>query len=274
MRPCQSTNRLLHAFLVILACFLVTSCVNLPVEQDNVEAVETQPIEEEPNVDQIYTVRKASSAPGLDGQWASAVWSKADTFTVGLFHERSSDHHPKVRGKMLHSDEGVHVFFKVNDRYVIGKFAEYQDPVCRDSCVEFFVQPKPDKGYLNFEVSCSGTLLLEYHERDENGNDVMVSVPAEVAEGIRIHHSMPDRVFPEIAEETEWTVEYFVPFSVFEEYVGPLGPVEGTAWRANFYKCADESSHPHWGMWASVGETLSFHQPQFFGTIQFTGESS
>jgi hypothetical protein len=220
-------------------------------------------------VNQVYTVRKAPSAPGLDGQWDSEAWRIADVFEVDQFHERSSDHHPKVQGKMLYSDKGVHVFFKVNDRYVIGKYSDYQDPVCRDSCVEFFVQPKPDKGYLNFEISCSGTLLLEYHERDADGNYGSVAVPAEVAAGIQIYHSMPDKVFPEIAEETEWRIEYFVPFSVFEEYVGPLGPVDGTAWRANFYKCADESSHPHWGMWASVGDKLSFHQPRFFGTIQF-----
>ncbi|MEW6117215.1 MAG: carbohydrate-binding family 9-like protein, partial [Nitrospirota bacterium] len=39
-------------------------------------------------------------------------------------------------------------------------------------------------------------------------------------------------------------------------------------WRANFYKCGDATSHPHWASWAPV-EALNFHLPHCFGTICF-----
>ena len=270
----QSADRLRHALFgtvaAILAGLLATACLTKPDGKG--KAVE------EPNVSQTYVVQRAVSMAELTGQararlprsqWDGAAWGKAETFTVGHFHERSSDHHPKVQGKLLYTDKGIYVIFKVDDRYVISKHTEYQDPVCRDSCVEFFVQPKPGKGYLNFEINCGGTLLLQYHERDKDGKDVCVPVPTEAAQGITIYHSTPETVVPEISEETTWYVEYFVPFSIFEHSVGPLGPVTGQAWRANFYKCADQSSHPHWGAWAPIGEELSFHQPRFFGTIRF-----
>jgi hypothetical protein len=45
--------------------------------------------------------------------------------------------------------------------------------------------------------------------------------------------------------------------------------LSGQAWRGNFYKCGDETSHPHWGMWAPIREGFTFHQPRFFGTLHF-----
>ena len=41
----------------------------------------------------------------------------------------------------------------------------------------------------------------------------------------------------------------------------------GQVWRANLYKCGDQTSHPHWASWAPIGEALNFHQPGFFGGL-------
>jgi len=57
-----------------------------------------------------------------------------------------------------------------------------EDPVYKDSCVEFFVKPKPDKGYFNFEFIAVGTLLCSYitdPERTREGFREFVSVPEE-----------------------------------------------------------------------------------------------
>ncbi|MBI5094406.1 MAG: diguanylate cyclase, partial [Candidatus Hydrogenedentes bacterium] len=69
--------------------------------------------------------------------------------------------------------------------------------------------------------------------------------------------------------DTEWADEYPIPRALFETYVGPLGRIDGQTWRANFYKCGDETSHPHWASWAPIGEELNFHQPQYFAPIHF-----
>ena len=94
-------------------------------------------------------------------------------------------------------------------------------------------------------------------------------VDAADAQGVAIRSSLPPRVVPEVAEPLTWTLAAQIPFALFEPYVGAVAPRVGDAWRANLYKCADETSHPHWAAWAPIGPVLSFHAPQYFGTLTF-----
>ena len=227
----------------------------------------------EPNEKQVYTVKKAEQRPGLDGAWNGPAWQQAAPLDIRNFHAQSSDHHPQVQARVLYDDRGLYLIFHVKDRYVLSTHTKYQDSVCEGSCVEFFVQPKPDKGYFNFEINAGGTLLLTYLEvsdRKTGANRRTTEVPWDTAKQVAIYHSLPSTVAPERTESTEWCIEYFVPFSLFEPWVGPLGTIAGQSWRANFYKCADKSSHPHWASWAPLGEQLSFHLPYYFGTLTFT----
>ena len=48
---------------------------------------------------------------------------------------------------------------------------------------------------------------------------------------------------------------------------GPIGAASGQVWRGNFFKCAEDISHPHWAAWSPVDE-FNFHLPRCFGAIQ------
>ncbi len=219
-----------------------------------------------------YTIRRVTVRPELEGRWHGPAWSWADTLDVAWFHPRSSDHRPRVQARVLYDDEALYVAFRVDDRYVRAVHTEYNGPVCLDSCVECFVRPRPDLGYFNFETNCGGTLHLSYVEdptRTPDGFKKRTFVPEGQGGAVRIYHSLPRRVEPERVEETVWTIEYAVPWGVFEAYVGPLGDLAGQEWRGNFYKCGDETSHPHWAAWAPLGEELNFHQPRYFAPLRF-----
>ncbi|QQE11818.1 carbohydrate-binding family 9-like protein [Planctomycetota bacterium] len=218
-----------------------------------------------------YQVNKTAKTPEMLGDWNGEVWGSVTGVTLDDFHEQSSDHHPNVQVKMTYDDAGIYIHFRVQDQYVIAKFNERQGMVCRDSCAEFFVQPVEGKGYFNFEINCGGNVLL-YHTTKPRQIDEPVS--NEWLDQMKIYHSLPAVIKKEIVEPTVWQIEYFVPWGLFEAYVGELSeqkPKEGKGvkWRGNFYKCADESSHPHWGMWNDVGKKLDFHQPDKFGEIVF-----
>jgi hypothetical protein len=148
---------------------------------------------------------------------------------------------------------------------------KFHDNVCKDSCVEFFVQPDRGIGYFNFEFNCGGVMLCYYvsdPKRTRTGFRKSEPLPIRLCKRVGVHHSMPRTVAPEIEKPTVWTLEFAIPFGVFEWRTGPLGDLAGRCWRANFYKCGDETSHPHWVSWTPL-TAKNFHLPQCFGTVRF-----
>ncbi len=218
-----------------------------------------------------YVIKKAIQRPSLKGLWDEAAWRSVDNITIANFLPQSKSRHPRTEAKVVYQDDGLFVSFRVFDKYIRCVQTEYQSNVCTDSCVEFFVEPKPGRGYFNFEINCGGTMLLYHCTRpDPNVKQEYNPVPQEYGSQVVIYHSLPKVVDPEIDQDTEWRIEYFIPFNIFVPYFGPLGRIPGQVWRANFYKCGDKTSHPHWASWAPLGEEFNFHVPQYFAPLKFS----
>ena len=109
-----------------------------------------------------YTVQKATILPEMRGLWDSPAWKQAAVVEVANFRPEGSEHRPRTQARLLYSDDRLYGIFRVEDQYVRCTRTAFQDAVCKDSCVEFFVRPKQDKGYFNFEFNCGGTMLCWY----------------------------------------------------------------------------------------------------------------
>jgi len=82
--------------------------------------------------------------------------------------------------------------------------------------------------------------------------------------------SLKGPIDPEISKPTTWTLEYKIPLSLLEKFTKIERPKPGITWRANMYKCADDTSHPHWLTWSPVhNPDPQFHMPKFFGIFAF-----
>jgi hypothetical protein len=141
--------------------------------------------------------------------------------------------------------------------------------VCTDSTVELFFVPgeDPEKGYFNLETNCGGTFLFRFQTIPRKN---AVCVSPEHCASIKIAASMPRIVEPETAEPTTWTLEYRMPLAFLGKYRDVVRPGPGVVWRANVYKCADRTSHPHWLTWSKVDlPKPDFHVPRFFGAFRF-----
>jgi hypothetical protein len=187
----------------------------------------------------VYKVRRAGTPPEHAGEWDGPVWGMVPKLAVAHFHPRSSDHRPRTEAALLYDDEQLHALFRVADRY----------------------------------VRSGGAFSLRYIEdstRTSNRFARWVMVAPDDAATIRVAHSLPPIVEPERTEPVTWWVELSWPFAAMEPYCGPLRPVAGQRWRANAFKCGDETSHPHWASWAPIGEALNFHQPGCFGRLELT----
>ncbi len=214
-------------------------------------------------------VTRQVSPPKGDAIWNESPWRDVPSELIQNHMGKRPDHFPKTEVKITYNNVAICVMFQVEDRYVRAVAAEHQDNVCGDSCVEFFFTPDSDvsKGYFNLEMNCGGTML--FHFQPMPGKDRIV-IPKSECSKIRSAHSLPRIVDPEIEEPVTWTVEYRIPIALLERYCQVITPAPHAIWRANFYKCADNTSHPHWLTWSPVNSpTPDFHVPQSFGILEF-----
>lgn len=223
----------------------------------------------------MYTIRYSESPPPLTCSWNSPLWDNLSPISLSHFRPEGSGHQPETQLRLLFTDIGISGLFRVKDRYIRCTRVHDMDDVWKDSCVELFIQPKAHAGYFNFEFNCGGAMLGSYitnPERTAHGFREFVRFTKPECARILRGTTMPRSVDPEIAGPEVWHVQFFIPFALLETYVGPLGMISGQTWRANAYKCGDETSHPHWGSWQPLPEK-NFHLPECFGTLIFSGES-
>jgi hypothetical protein len=210
----------------------------------------------------------------MAGLWDGPVWSAAAPISVASFHPRSSDHRPTTGAKLLHDERHLYAAFRVADRFVRSVHTAYDSDTYKDSCVELFVQPAGAAGYFALEVNCGGAFSLRYIEdptRTANRFAKWTTVDASLAATIRVARSAPAVVEPEVAGPLDWWLELAWPLAVMAPYCRVDRPLGGQRWRANVFKCGDETSHPHWASWAPIGEALNFHQPALFGELELLG---
>ena len=221
--------------------------------------------------DHCQSIPKISLRPELRGLWDGPAWGETPFLDIDCFRPESTSHRPLVRCKLLHADSQLYGLFCVRDRYVRCIRTRFQSPVYEDSCVELFVQPKPDKGYFNFEFNCGGALLASYVTDPTRINGLVAgATPLSAEEGrqVAVYHSLPSIVEPEMVDEVTWSLEFAIPFALLTGYVGNLGKVEGQEWRGNLYKCGNRTSHPHWASWSPLSDR-NFHAPWDFGALRF-----
>jgi hypothetical protein len=136
--------------------------------------------------------------------------------------------------------------------------------VWKDSCVEFFVTPADDGIYYNFEFNCAGTCLLAAGT-SRNGREAARN---NVIAPIRRNPSLGRHPFGERKGETEWDMTLVIPYTCLFKHPDYLPA--GKTVRANFYKCGDDLTVPHFLSWNPIGTAQpDFHRPEFFGTVKF-----
>lgn len=218
-----------------------------------------------------HIIKRVNSPVQVDANWEKSVWKDIPTISLSHYMGEKPDHFPKVQAKMAYDDEFIYLIWKVDDQYVQAVADENQGPVFRDSCVEFFFTPDNLQGteYFNLEMNCGGTMLF-HHQDHKDRKATRIPVSEKDIGKMKVAHSLPRMIPDEIEEKTIWYLEYAIPFEILKQYYDLEAPESGSKWRANFYKCADGTSHPHWLTWSPVDfPSPNFHLPQFFGNLEF-----
>jgi len=171
---------------------------------------------------------------------------------------------PEVKFIMAYGPKEIYLKFYVREAHTKAEKSEINEMVCQDSCVEFFVSPADDGLYYNFEFNPIGTI----HVSCGTGRHDRKRIEKDIAAKVRTLGSMGALPFSERSGDLSWTLTIAIPLEVFINH--ETGSLKGRTFRANFYKCGDMLTVPHYVTWNPVlTEKPDFHRPEFFGEIVF-----
>lgn len=91
------------------------------------------------------------------------LWDLAEVHSIDQYPWKNAVHpySPQVQFRLLHAGQALFVRFDCREDEIRATYQKPNDPVCRDSCVEFFFQPdKSDERYLSFEINPLGAMLI------------------------------------------------------------------------------------------------------------------
>jgi hypothetical protein len=177
---------------------------------------------------------------------------------------KSHTYRPEVRFNIAWGDREIYIKYYVRETSVKAEKSRTNEMVCEDSCVEFFVAPSDDGIYYNFEFNPIGTALMgSGHGRHDSAR-----ADETLVNGIRRLTTMGDEPFAEKSGDISWSLTLAIPLGIFFHH--RVENLAGKRFRANFYKCGDMLSNPHYVTWNPVGtEKPDYHRPEYFGTLKF-----
>lgn len=169
---------------------------------------------------------------------------------------------PTVSFRVARSATHLVIVFNVRGLDLRAVAQEDNGAVWEDSCCEFFVSHPEDGTYYNFELNCVGTLLAS---KRRSRNDADMFGAGELSRIIR-HTTLEKHAYEENDEIRCWSTAISIPFDL----MGMDGSNLPQSIRANFYKCADKTAHPHFLSWNRIDiPAPDFHRPDFFGELTF-----
>lgn len=182
---------------------------------------------------------------------------------VGIAPWPQYGYRPDVHFAIAYSNDCVFIKYYVSEKSVKAIYKQPNEPVHKDSCVEFFVSFGDEPGYYNFEFNCAGTCMLGFGTSKTDRK----LLPEAVVRMIR-HLALLKPVNNPADGNISWELTLMIPLEVFSHH--SFTSLNGEQCRGNFYKCGDELPEPHFLAWNDIKSTdPDFHLPEFFGRMKF-----
>ena len=171
--------------------------------------------------------------------------------------------YPEVSFTIAHSSNAIIIRYFVTEEEIRAMYLHHNDPVYKDSCVEFFIAFEDDENYYNLEFNCLGTCLAGYGPNVQSRELLPVELIAKIDTYTTIDRSQGGQTTP-----INWQLSMSIPIELFKFH--KIEQLNGMTARANFYKCGDDLKSPHYLCWNKIKHPKpNFHLPKFFGELKF-----
>lgn len=173
---------------------------------------------------------------------------------------RQYPYKPVVAFDIARSKQNLYIRYIVQGNSLKASHEIDNSQVHKDSCVEFFMKKVDEPHYMNFEFNCIGTC----DAARRTSRDIKTSLSQEEYKSILRLPSLKRKAFEEQKGIYAWSLIVIIPFELMG--LDPSNLPEKIL--GNFYKCADETEHPHFLSWSPIDlPEPNFHCPEFFGEI-------
>ena len=170
---------------------------------------------------------------------------------------------PQVSFSMAHSGDCIFLKFYVTEDVVKASYYKPDDPVYKDSCVEFFISIDGGEEYYNLEFNTIGTCKLNF---GKNRNERVV-ISQELVQTIRFLATIQKNTVSR-SKGIKWELTLLIPIEVFSKHY--IKSLSGKKCSGNFYKCGDDLPVPHFLCWNNIQSAEpDFHLRKYFGEIIF-----
>lgn len=189
--------------------------------------------------------------------------TQSDLIRINLLNWKNYPVLPEVKFRIGHTGNSILIKFYIAENYILAHETSINGKVHKDSCLEFFIS-FDRVNYYNFESNCIGVVHMGYG----SGRGNREYIKHELLERIEIVSSLGNKPFDEEKGQFSWEMLVQIPIECFNfESFKTFTELNATA---NFYKCCDDCSEPHFVTWNPVlTEEPDFHKPEFFGTVIF-----
>lgn len=173
------------------------------------------------------------------------------------------DYKPDASFAIAHGDNCILLKYYVSEKSVRAIYCKPNDPVYKDTCVEFFISFGNEKEYYNFEFNCIGTCLIGFGiNRAERK-----LLPAAIIRKIE-SQSVFTSFDASVPGNISWELTLMIPIETFCYH--SLVTLKNQDCKVNFYKCGDDLPEPHFLAWNDI-KTINpdFHLSEYFGEMKF-----
>jgi len=212
---------------------------------------------------EVSKLEFSSGYPGL-GEISEELDHMNFKNPVEVLNWKGFGYKPDVKFSIAYTGHEILLKFYVREQWFKAEKTETNQDVFEDSCVEFFVSPSDDEIYYNLEFNGIGTCLMG----SGKGREDRKRADPEIISRIRRKTSVGEKSVSEKSGGFSWTITMAIPFNVFFNH--SITEMKGKTFRANFYKCGDQLSVPHYVTWNPVEtEKPDYHRPEYFGILKF-----
>jgi len=214
-------------------------------------------------MEELYIKEIKISKPVILSEAEHLLEQQSVSHSISNLNWKDFGYRPEVKFRIAHVNNEIWLKYYVKEKHIKAVETRTNGDVYKDSCVEFFIAPKGKK-YYNFEISCIGTIHLAYGRGRHNRK----FVDPDIIANIERVSTLGDKPFEEKTGNFEWELMVRIPLEAMA--YSKIKSLNGLKAKANFYKCGDDTSVPHYVTWNPVKtEEPDYHRPEFFGKVFF-----